>query len=190
MLDLKNLPCPEPVIRVKKALEEIGENAILDVVVNSYSSKENILRYAKNSGCESQVEPLGNEEWKITIVKGFACEIAPKQSEKLIDKVLFIKDDKVGEGELGERLMTGFLEALKNQEKLPRKMIFVNRGVLLTSSEEQKIIETLKAIEDFGVEIYSCGVCLGHFNKSPKVGKIGNAYETVEALISSGTITF
>jgi TusA-related sulfurtransferase len=44
-----NMACPEPVLRVKEAIESIDEG-ILDVELNSFSSIENVKRFAKNSG--------------------------------------------------------------------------------------------------------------------------------------------
>ena len=45
--------------------------------------------------------------------------------------------------------------------------------------------ETLKKLENEGVEIYSCGACLEYYGLqgSLMVGNVGNALDTVEALL-------
>ena len=48
-IDCKNLACPEPVIKTKEALEEM-EEGILEVEVNSFSSANNVKRFAQNQG--------------------------------------------------------------------------------------------------------------------------------------------
>ena len=42
-----DLPCPEPVLRVKKAIEGLPEDAILEVELNTVSSIANVQRFAK-----------------------------------------------------------------------------------------------------------------------------------------------
>ena len=43
-IDCCNLACPEPVLKTKRALDELPDNTILEVVVNSISSIENIFK--------------------------------------------------------------------------------------------------------------------------------------------------
>lgn len=197
-IDCRNLDCPEPVLRTKKALEELPEDSILEVLVNSPSSIANVQRYAANSGYECRLEERGGEA-TLTIVKGFACEIAsPASSEEAQDnplrKTLFVKDDKVGEGELGGLLMLGFFKSTLEMERLPENIIFVNRGVLLTTDEEThgELIAVLRELEKRGVKIYSCGLCMQHFGieaEKLRVGEIGNAYDTMKMLLETSTTT-
>ena len=190
-IDCRNLACPEPVLRTKKALEEMDEG-ILEVVVNSISSVQNVKRYATNQGLEAKVEELGNGESVITIVKGYECAIVSEDNE-FLEKTIFIKDDKVGEGELGKILMKGFLKTTLEFKKLPKNIVFVNKGVFLTTKDENKeIIEILKEFEKRGVKIYSCGLCMNHYNIAPeelKVGEIGNAYDTMDMLLHTEVIS-
>lgn len=119
------------------------------------------------------------------------CSSASAEANKLTSKVMFIKHDGVGEGELGTMLMGGFMQTLTTLEQLPSKIIFVNRGVYCTTKDGE-LINTLKKLEAMGVEIYSCGTCLDFFGirDQLKVGKAGNAKDTLDTLIASGgTIT-
>jgi selenium metabolism protein YedF len=190
-IDCRNLACPEPVLKTKKALEEMDEG-VLEVLVNSISSVQNVKRYATNQGLEAKVEDLGNGESVITIVKGYECVIASEDNE-FLEKTIFIKDDKVGDGELGKILMKGFLKTTLEFKKLPKNIIFVNKGVFLTTKDENKeIIEILKEFEKRGVKIYSCGLCMNHYNIAPeelKVGEIGNAYDTMDMLLHTEVVS-
>jgi len=193
-IDCCGLACPEPVINTKKSLEILPDDSILEVLVDSTASKENVIRFAKNEGLTVSDETTEDGNTKITIVKGFACTIASDENEsKFLNKVLFLKDDKVGDNELGSMLVVGFLKSVLELPKLPKTIICVNKAVLLTTADENSdVIKTLKVLEEKGVEIFSCGVCLDFYNVNNdlKVGMIGNAYGTVDLLLNSeGTIT-
>jgi len=193
-IDCRNMACPQPVLETKKALEEMDEG-ILEVLVNSVSSVQNVKRYAMNNGFEPKVEELENGDTLITIVKGYECAIVADEEdeEKFLNKSLFIKTDKVGNGELGSILMKGFLKTTLEFKKLPKNIIFVNEGVFLTTKEENaEVIEILKEFEKRGVKIYSCGLCMNHYNipaEDLKVGEIGNAYDTMDMLLHTEVIS-
>jgi len=193
-IDCSGLACPEPVLRTKKALEELPNDSVLEVVVNSVASKENVLRFAQNGGFDARAEDVSEGKSLITIVKGFTCNVlADAKKDGFLDKTLFLKSDKVGEGELGAKLIVGFLKSTLELPKLPRRVVCVNQAVLLTTADENApIMEVFKALEAKGVEIYSCGVCLEYYGVTDKlkVGKIGNAYGTIEMLFGGeGTIS-
>lgn len=107
------------------------------------------------------------------------------------NKTLFLKSDKVGEGELGSILIKGFLNAISQQEEKPKAIICVNSAVLLTTSEDEEIISILKRIENKGVEIYSCGTCLDFYKirENLKIGVVGNAMDTAKMLLSEDIVT-
>jgi TusA-related sulfurtransferase len=73
ILDCRDLACPEPVLRAKDALEQM-EEGILDIQLNSFSSIQNIKRYAKNNGLYCQEKKEGKMT-VISIVKGYACDL-------------------------------------------------------------------------------------------------------------------
>ena len=191
-IDCRNMACPQPVLETKKALEEMDEG-ILEVLVNSISSVQNVKRYAMNNGFEPKIEDLGNGETLITIVKGYECAIVSDEdeNEKFLNKTIFIKHDRVGEGDLGDILMKGFLKTTLEFKKLPKNIIFVNRGVFLTTKGDEEMINILKEFESRGVKIYSCGLCMNHYNipaDELKVGEIGNAYDTMDMLLHTEVI--
>jgi selenium metabolism protein YedF len=184
------MACPQPVLETKKALEEMKEG-VLEVIVNSIASIQNVKRYAINNGFEPKVEELENGDTLITIVKGYECSIVVDDSEEFLKKTIFIKHDRVGEGELGDILMKGFLKTTLEFKKLPKNIVFVNRGVFLTTKNSE-IIEILEEFEKRGVKIYSCGLCMNHYNipsKELKVGEIGNTYDTMDMLLNTDVIS-
>lgn len=108
------------------------------------------------------------------------------------EKTLFIKSNKVGDGELGTILMKGFLSAISQQKEIPKSLIFVNDAILLTTSgQDDEIIEIIKTIEAKGSKVYSCGTCLDFFNKRDdlKVGVAGNAMDTAKMLLTEDIVT-
>jgi len=192
-IDCCDLACPEPVLRTKKALEELEDNSILEVMVNSVSSVENIKRFASKQGYESRVESSKDGKSIITIIKGYECAIMPNKEEKFLNKTIFVKSDKIGAGELGKKLMKSFLNTISEFKALPKHIVFVNEGVFLTTKEENHdLIESLQNLEERGVKIYSCGLCLNYYKISTndlKVGEIGNAYDSVDMLLNSESVT-
>jgi selenium metabolism protein YedF len=193
-IDCCDLACPEPVIRTKNALEELGEDGILDVVVNTTSSIENIKRFVAKQGYTYELKGIDNGKSQFTIVKGYLCEIdTDEPKESFLDKTVFVNSDKSGEGELGLKLMKTFLGTLTEFKELPKNLVFINRGVFLTTQDEHMdLIEKLKILSDRGVQIYSCGLCMNHFGIEPdelKVGEIGNAYDTVDMLLNTKAVT-
>ncbi len=108
-------------------------------------------------------------------------------------KTVFLKSNKIGEGELGSILINGFLKAMTEQKNLPEKIICVNSAVLLTTSkDEDEVLNSLKELEQKGVKILSCGTCLDYYNVRDelKVGLPGNALDTVETLLNEDVVTF
>ena len=192
-IDCCDLACPEPVLKTKKALEELEDDSILEVVTNSISSLENIKRFAKKNGYEKRTEGLEDGKTLITIIKGYECAIEPSSEEKFLNKTVFVKTDKIGAGELGTILMKSFLKTILEFKELPKNIVFVNEGVFLTTKEENlDLIENLKKLEEKGVNIYSCGLCLNFYNIDPselKVGEIGNAYDSVDMLLNTDAVS-
>lgn len=191
-IDCRDMACPEPVLHTKKSLELLPDDSILEVLVNSVASKENVERFATKQGLSVNSEDQDDGSTKISIIKGYACAVSSQDDgEALLDKVLFLKDDKVGEGELGSMLAIGFIKNLLELPKPPKTIICVNRAVMLTTApKESEIIATFKKLEEKGVEIYSCGVCLEFYKVQDhlNVGMIGNAYGTVEMLSEAGGV--
>ena len=102
-----------------------------------------------------------------------------------------VDTDVMGRGsdELGRTLMKGFLFAVSQLPTLPRTMLFYNGGAWLTV-EGSESLEDLRALEQRGVEILTCGTCLNYYGISEKlaVGSITNMYAIAEKLSGAGKV--
>ncbi len=55
-VDARGLSCPEPVLRTRQALATLPAGADLEVLVETVTSRENVLRTARSLGCDVKVE--------------------------------------------------------------------------------------------------------------------------------------
>ncbi len=184
--------CPLPVIETKKALKtEEGKNGVV-VSVDNEIATQNLSKMAEQMKLTHSVEKLSDSEYKVTI--GSTGEVPAAVEAKLgaqAGYVVAIGSDEMGTGdpELGRKLIGSFIYALAEQDELPSKILFYNKGVYLTS-RDSKSVEDLKALEAGGVEILSCGLCTNFYGITEKlgVGSITNMYRIVELLRTSHVI--
>lgn len=188
ILDVRDKPCPEPVILTKKAISSKDFDE-LEIITNSDVSKENIIRFLTTCNIKFDVSQKENEYY-ILIKDSDATEKSSAFQKNQRLKIIFTKD-YLGEGDkkLGEILIKSFIHTLNESDKLPETIFFVNRGVYLTTTDSF-VIEDLKSLECKGVEILSCGTCLDYYNLKEKLaaGKIGNMYRLIELIEQGGTI--
>lgn len=180
--------CPKPVIMAEDELAKINEGTV-EVHVDNEASVSNLSRFAKKNGFYS--ETVKEEKyWKVKIVKGYVCEPASQESKtgyheaETKDILLIIGTDAMGKDEeLGKILMKAFFETMKVTKEIPHTIFFLNAGVKLTTTLED-IIPILKDIEAMGVEIFSCGTCLKHYDLESelKVGYRGTTNHIVEGI--------
>ena len=184
-IDARGLACPKPVIETKKAIESINSGKV-KVIVDNYIAKENIIKLSRSMNLEFNILNEEDSFIEIEIIKGeFLENIIEEKSNDIDNSCVFISSDKNGEGdiELGKILMKGFVYTLTETKPYPRYIILVNSGVNLSTSNEDTI-ENLKKLENFGVEIVSCGTCLDFYNlkESLKVGRVSNMYDILEIM--------
>lgn len=184
-VDARDLPCPEPVVRTKKALEEITEGRIT-VLVNSPESCQNVQRFAQSQGCSVKVEEK-DAVYTLEIQKMQKIE----EESNLTKTVMLIASDKLGSGDedLGRLLISSFINTLPEARNKPSKILFINQGVMLTV-EGSRVLDSLLKLEVEGVQIFSCGTCLNHYQLKDKlkVGKVTNMYDTVDSLLGADKI--
>ncbi len=191
LVDARGLGCPKPLLLAEDALSGLDEG-IIDVLVDNEESLKNLARFASKNGFYSE----GSKEdgyWKVRIVKGHTCEALEEQSgpspspayeEPEKDVLVIVGSDTMGKDEtLGKILMKGFFETMKATREIPRTIFFLNAAVKLTTTDEEVII-ILKDLEKMGVEIFSCGTCLKHYDleKALKVGYRGTTNHIVEGI--------
>lgn len=183
-VDARGLNCPQPVILTKKALEEIKEGQVT-TIVNSEIAKENVKKLAQSMTCDVSIEKVGGDYY-INIFKEKALkDIDLKEPVDKSGLVVLIGSDTLGTGDrtLGQILIKGYIKTLAEVCPLPETIIFVNSGVNLTV-EGSEAIDSLKELEELGVEILSCGTCLDYYNLKDRlaVGQVSNMYSIVEKL--------
>ena len=191
-LDLRNLACPEPVIRTKRAIEA-NPGALLTILLNNAASRENVTRMAMSLGAAVEWEEVAQGEFQLSVTAPVGAATPETEPEMIACDLpagaaratVFVKNNVMGLGddELGRILMKAFLKTLRDADPLPACLIFVNAGVHLTTEGSEEIA-TLKELESKGVEIVSCGTCLDFYGKleALEVGVVGNMFDIVDRL--------
>ncbi|MDD4874484.1 MAG: sulfurtransferase TusA family protein [Dehalococcoidales bacterium] len=67
-VDARGLNCPEPVMLVRKAIQETNKGTI-NVLVDSGTARENVSRLAKNSGWAVTINDQPDGSYSIVIKK-------------------------------------------------------------------------------------------------------------------------
>lgn len=182
--------CPIPVIKTKKAMQEMKAGETIEVLVDNEIAVQNVSKMAASSGGQVVSEKLGEKEYKVVIKMGEAgqtetAEETPGAQEQHCETVVVVSSDRMGSGndELGKVLMKGFLFAVTQLETLPKAILFYNGGATLTA-EGSDSLEDLKNMEQQGVEIMTCGTCLDYYGLKEKlqVGTVTNMYSIVETM--------
>lgn len=186
-LDLRGLECPEPVIRTKKELDKADVKEVVSLVDNEVA-RENLKKLAASMNCDASVKEVGSD-FEVTFTKREGEAAAnSKISFTNGDSVILFKQNYFGsDKELGKILIKSFIYTVEESGNLPDKMLFVNEGVKLVC-EEGEILDDLKKLEEKGVKIAACGLCLDFFKlkESVKVGTITNMYEIYSTVKDSG----
>ncbi len=101
------------------------------------------------------------------------------------DTLLIIKSDQFGadEPDLGAKLTQAFFTCLLESGRLPDEMIFLTRGIFLTT-EGSPVLDQLEKIAAAGTRISSCGTCLDYFDRRGKLacGEPGTMVGTVASI--------
>ena len=205
--------CPIPVVKTKKAMDALTGPEQIEVLVDNETAVRNVMKLARSSGARAEQVQLAQREYRVLITveenagkksapaalygktasdSGSAADPAAAAGAQgapgcasCIGTVAAIGSDRMGEGsdELGHILMKSFLFAVTQLDMLPDKMLFYNGGAKLTV-EGSECLADLKALEEQGVEIMTCGTCLDFYGLKDKlaVGSVTNMYSIVETL--------
>ena len=188
-LDCRNLNCPEPLLRTKKALGELKIAESLEILVNDVAPRENIKRFLAKNGFEAQISQAGadtliktvkTDELKDESIDDIYCDVAASKRSK----VIFLNEEQCGSGPIGKSLLAKFLGAALSLDEKPVKVICVNNAVRITTNRGHECFEAIKKLNEAGAEILSCGSCLEGYKLVDKlaIGEISNAYEIMDIL--------
>ncbi|MBT3257237.1 MAG: sulfurtransferase-like selenium metabolism protein YedF [Deltaproteobacteria bacterium] len=188
-IDCRGLACPAPVLKTKELIEqEKPENLI--VIVDNEAARQNVTRFMEYQGFNVSASEEGTD-FHVTGHAGEGAEPTVKpektiESEELKQKIMvMVGSDRVGHGddELGLKLMVSFLKTVKEMGDELWRLVFVNNGVKMTTSDSE-VLPVLEELEKSGVYILVCGTCLTHFNLLEKkmVGETTNMLDIVTAM--------
>ncbi|NLZ18116.1 MAG: sulfurtransferase-like selenium metabolism protein YedF [Desulfobulbaceae bacterium] len=192
-LDCRGLPCPQPVLQVKQALEEGTER--LEVLVDNAASSKNVQRFAARMGFGVQTMQADEDCYRLIVSaeagqtragmtiqpEDYRCDLSAQEG-----LVYVIASDTMGRGndELGWALMQTYVQTILQVDPLPETIILYNGGVRLVSTESGAL-EALRTLRDKGVEILVCGTCLDFFQlkSAMQVGQISNMFAIMDATV-------
>jgi len=190
-IDARGMICPEPLIATKKALEGIV-SGIVSILVDNVIAKENVTKFATAHGCGVSITQQ-DSDFVLRITKetptlGLSVAQHPVAAS---DTMYIITQDTLGHGnrELGAVLMKGFIYTLLEIQPMPKALLFMNSGVLLTIGSSPLLPHLNQLVQD-GVEILSCGTCLDYFAVKDKlaVGGVTNMYTIVEMMSAKAKV--
>lgn len=192
LVDARGLPCPEPVIQAKAAMREGA--TLIRVIVDSDTAAGNVARAAQKAGWRVEEERRAADDIHLLLrapAAGPAEASAVEVRTPAGPTVLLVKSDRMGVGDdqLGEVLIRAFFHTLTELDQPPQTLIFLNGGVKLTTAGSP-VLEDLRALEERGVAIWSCGTCLNFFGLTDtlEAGGITNMYSIAEMLMGAGKI--
>lgn len=194
-IDCRNLDCPEPIVRTKKAIEQMNILDTLEIIVNSGIALENIQKFLTANFLEFSISSY-DDDYMIYVIKSNELtkvdvnEFCPPSTNR--KKIIYLKYDKVGSEPIGVGLLGKFLGSLMSvdMELRPSKIICVNDAVTMTTSRSHHNYAILKELESLGVKILTCGSCLEALGLVDKlgVGEITNAFEIMNLVLKNETV--
>ena len=190
-IDARGMACPQPVIATKKALEGIA-SGMITILLDNMIAKENVVKFAAAHGCGVSITNQ-DSDFLVKITKGAFMpeQTAIDQPAADSDRVYIVTQDTLGHGnrELGAVLMKSFMNTLLEIQPLPKTLIFMNSGVLLTI-EGSPVLPHLTKLTQDGVEILSCGTCLDYFEVKDKLaaGGLTNMYTIVQSMSAAAKV--
>ncbi len=191
-IDCRGQSCPAPVLATKKGLEESPGG--ICVLVDDGAPRENVGRFARNRGYQVTEAPDA-DGWSLLLTGSADADLqsARELSSQNVtgERVLLITSDRLGDGpdELGRLLMKNFLFTLLETTIKPKRILLLNSGVLL-ATEGSETVEALTKLENHGVELLSCGVCLDYLHRKNQLaaGRVTNMFSVAEQLLAASSV--
>ncbi len=189
-IDARGLACPRPVMEAKAALDRgAGE---LEVLVDNSVAASNVSRFLqKNAFSVTREEKDGTFVVSGCLEGSEAAEAESRSQagEPTFEDVSILIAQKTLGGRdevLGEVLIKGFLSTLADRDVPPRTVALMNEAVFLTLAEHSAS-DSLKKLEERGVNLLVCGTCTNHFGvtEGVRAGTVSNMFEITEALLET-----
>ena len=186
IFDYRGMPCPQPVIKTKKEIENNPHADIFQLRVDNKAAVENLTRFLKHQGFSADVSDHKNS-FIITAsregVKSEKQELLKASTQR--NTLVMVTHNSIGAGEpeLGTKLMINFIKTLSEIKDSLWRLVFVNEGVKLTVAGSDALSD-LQSLEKDGVSILVCGTCLEYYNQLEKkqVGETTNMLDIMTSL--------
>ncbi len=208
-VDCKGMPCPLPIITLRRTMAECEAGVEMEVLLDSELSAHNVQRYLADYGIALElheeagvyagrfINPAAVDvegaipECATVLPEGGVQAIAdasprPKNASAAVGDTLVVVDsDTLGRGsdELGGLLMKGMVATLAEWERAPSHVVLMNSGVRLAVGQSGTV-EALRQLEQSGTAVWLCGTCVDYFNISNEVGvgEVRNMYDISRAI--------
>ncbi len=193
ILDCMGLPCPQPVLQAKEALDR-GVRMI-EVLVDNQGSQSNLLRFARSHGHIAVADLDEQGRFRVIITAGAKMSSAPIDPDQYSctlpsrpSLIYVISSDVMGRGsdELGWALLQTYIQTIKDVDPLPEKIVLYNSGVKLVATASGAL-DALRELQAMGVEILACGTCLDFYDLKSAivVGQVSNMLEIMATMASA-----
>lgn len=186
-LDYSQHQCPYPVIETRKQILA-NPGVVLEVRVGDEAGKDNVSRLAQKMGYQASANQRGASfiltlTPKNGVINQTSSSVSPTTAPASGASVVYCGSDRMGDGDdgFGRVLIKNFLMTLLEMDPPPSHILFVNSGINLTT-EEGETLEALIKLNERGVDLASCGLCLDFYHRKEqlKIGRVTNMYEIVE----------
>ena len=209
-IDVRGLTCPQPLIRVRQDLDAFASGEEFEILLDDQTSTENVSHFLRQTGrvvtsrLEAGVWIISgkNTGLRVSSSSTFPPSVSEMKGQlgsqtitsclpELRSYVVIIAQDAMGDGnpELGKLLMQAALNTMPSLATKPTSLIFYNGGVKLTC-QGSAVLDSLKAMEEQGVDVLVCGTCLNFFEltDSLQVGRISNMLEILERTAAASSV--
>ncbi len=186
--------CPLPMIETRNALKESPEGTL--TLVDNEIAVQNLMKMAEQLGMKGRSEPTEEGNFAVSIIPadaepGDCPECTPVVLAGTGPVVVALGSETMGTGndELGKVLMKGFVYALTQLDKAPDTVLLYNGGAKL-STGDAPTVKDLKALEEAGTEVLTCGTCLNFYGLTEQlaVGGVTNMYEICSRMAEAGRL--
>ena len=200
-LDCRGLPCPQPVVRCRTAVDRGA--AALTVLVDNEPAAENVQRFLQGRGFSTVLSCEGERCWRLEATApaqadaartgaaqpgtpaAAAAEPGRAAGDDGARTLVLVTTETMGRGdeELGARLMGNFLGTLPELGSRLWRVVLVNGGVKLAARPGPGL-EALQKLAAEGVSVLVCGTCLAHYGllEAKSVGDTSNMLDIVTSL--------
>ena len=193
-LDVRNCPCPRPLIKTRKLWETLEPGEEINVLLNNETALTYVVAFFNSENAEP-VTLQENDDWIVTAIrKKTAVQVKPECAvcAENDSYVVVLKSNVMGQGddELGHMLVKAYINTLHDLDKKPAAVVLYNTGVLL-AAEGSGAEKGLKQLADQDVDIILSGTCVESLQIRDQLhtGRLSSMYEIADRM-STGRIIY